>query len=32
MIQDIYVIDDKNELIGVLNRLFVDTPKYRFIN
>lgn len=32
MIQDIYVIDDKKELIGVLTRLFADTPKYRFIN
>ena len=33
MIQDIYVIDDKKELITVLNRLFAGTDnKYRFIN
>ena len=33
MIQDIYVIDDKRELIMVLNRLFAGTDnKYRFIN
>lgn len=32
MIQDIYVIDDKNELIDVLKRLFLDMPQYRFIN
>lgn len=32
MIQDIYVIDDKNELIQILNKLFENVNKYRFIN
>ncbi len=32
MIQDIYVIDDKGELVKILNNLFNDMPKYRFIN
>lgn len=32
MIQDIYVIDDKNELIETLRKLFTDMPQYRFIN
>lgn len=32
MIQDIYVIDDKHELIETLRRLFADMPRYRFIN
>jgi len=32
MIHDIYVIDDKKELIGILNKLFADTNEYRFIN
>ena len=32
MIQDVYVIDDKKELIMTLNRLFAGTNNYRFIN
>ncbi len=32
MIQDIYVIDDKNELIVILNKLFEGMNQYRFIN
>ena len=32
MIQDIYIIDDKKELISVLNRLFANYNQYRFIN
>ena len=32
MIQDIYVIDNKKELIVTLNRLFADMKQYRFIN
>ena len=32
MIQDIYVIDDKKELIETLNKLFEGVSKYRFIN
>lgn len=32
MIQDIYVIDDNNELIDSLKRLFTGMQKYRFIN
>ena len=32
MIQDIYVIDDKNELIVTLNKLFEGMNEYRFIN
>lgn len=32
MIQDIYVIDDKNELIVILNKLFKGMNQYRFIN
>lgn len=32
MIQDIYVIDDKKELIGTLNKLFAGMNQYRFIN
>ncbi len=32
MIQDIYVIDDKNELIEILKKLFDGVNKYRFIN
>ena len=32
MIQDIYVIDDKKELIVTLNRLFENENEYRFIN
>lgn len=32
MIQDIYVIDDKKELVEILNKLFIDMNQYRFIN
>ncbi len=32
MIQDIYVIDDKNELIVILEKLFLGMSKYRFVN
>jgi len=32
MIQDIYVIDDKKELINTLNKLFSGMQQYRFIN
>lgn len=32
MIQDIYVIDDKKELIVTLNKLFTGMNQYRFIN
>lgn len=32
MIQDVYVIDDKKELIVTLNKLFAGTEQYRFIN
>lgn len=32
MIQDIYIIDDKKELIEMLNKLFSGINKYRFIN
>lgn len=32
MIQDIYVIDDKKELIESLGRLFAGMNQYRFIN
>ncbi len=32
MIQDIYVIDDKNELTFILKRLFTDMNQYRFTN
>ncbi len=32
MIQDIYVIDDKKELIVTLNNLFAGLNRYRFIN
>lgn len=32
MIQDIYVIDDKNELVEMLHRLFTGINQFRFIN
>lgn len=32
MIQDIYVIDDKNELVETLRHLFVGMDQFRFIN
>jgi len=32
MIQDIYVIDDKKELIVTLKKLFTGMNQYRFIN
>ena len=32
MIQDIYVIDDKNELTKMLSNLFAELYQYRFIN
>lgn len=32
MIQDIYVIDDKNELTKTLSNLFAELYQYRFIN
>lgn len=32
MVQDIYVIDDKNELIDILERLFFEKKEYRFNN
>ena len=32
MIHDIYIIDDKNELINVLKKLFEEKKEYRFIN
>ncbi len=32
MIQDIYVIDDKNELVETLRHLFVGMEQFRFIN
>ncbi len=32
MIQDIYVIDDKNDLVEKLKKLFLDIYEYRFIN
>lgn len=32
MIQDIYVIDDKNELIKTLGNLFAELYQFRFIN
>lgn len=32
MIHDIYIIDDKNELIGTLRKLFEEKEEYKFIN
>lgn len=32
MIHDIYIIDDKNELISTLRKLFMEKDEYRFIN
>lgn len=32
MIHEIFVIDDNNDLVETLNRLFKDMPKYKFIN
>ncbi len=32
MDQDIYIIDDKKELVGILKRLFAKEKNYKFIN